>query len=369
MSRLLVRFIALLLGVTSVPAVQAASLNDYWQHTEFYEAYPEQLPWLEQLSDAVRALPVPSLYEQTPPLRIGLVYPANQSSSYWTDNERAFRTRLDQLGIRYELRAGYTAPSTELGEQVAQIHRLLQWQPDYLVYTLDSVRQRMIIERLMLNQNTKLILQNITTPLKTWGEQQPFFYTGFDHAEGAQRLAHYFMERFPEGSDYAVLFRDKGMISQMRGGTFIESIGEVHTLVASYYTDSSRESGRKAAENLLSEHPSLSYIYASSTDVALGAMDALEAAGRLGQIVVNGWGGGAEELAELRRQRLQVVLMRMNDDSAIAMAEAIKRDLAGLPVPLVYSGNFVVLDEATPEQSIVRFERLAGRASREGALP
>ncbi len=369
MSRLLVTLFAFLSGFTYLSAVQAASLNDYWQHAEFYEAHPEQRPWLEQLSDAVRAQPNPSIHEQKRPLRIGLVYPANQSSSYWTDNERAFRTRLDQLGIRYELRAGYTAPSTELGEQVAQIHHLLQWQPDYLVYTLDSVRQRMIIERLMLNQNTKLILQNITTPLKTWGEQQPFFYSGFDHAEGAQRLAHYFAERFPEGSEYAVLFRDKGMISQMRGGAFIDAMQTQHELAASYYTDSSREGGRKAADILLSEHPALAYIYACSTDVALGAMDALEAKGRLGQVIVNGWGGGAEELAELRHQRLQVVLMRMNDDSAIAMAEAIKRDIAGLPVPLVYSGNFVVLDEATPEQSVVRFERLARRASREAQLP
>lgn len=57
--------------------------------------------------------------------------------------------------------------------------------------------------------------------------------------------------------------------------------------------------------------------------------------------------------------------MRMNDDSAIAMAEAIKRDQAGQPVPLVYSGNFVVLDEETGEHNIQRYERLARRASQE----
>lgn len=365
MSRLLSTVFACLLSLSSGGLASAASLNDYWQHPEFYQANPEQLLWLDQLSAAVRANPVPIEYEQSRPIRIGLVYPSHQSSSYWTNNEKAFRKRLQQLGMRYELRARYTTPSTELGEQVAQIHELLQWQPDYLVYTLDSVRQKMIIERMMLNQNTKLILQNITTPLKAWGDQQPFFYSGFDHVEGARRLAEYLSQRFPEQARYAVLFRGKGMISQMRGTGFIQSVSDRHELVASYYTDSSRDSGKNVAQRLLSEHPELDYIYACSTDVALGALDALEQEGQLGEIVLNGWGGGAEELEQLRQHKLQVVLMRMNDDSAIAMAEAIKRDQAGQPVPLVYSGNFVVLDEETGEHNIQRYERLARRASQE----
>lgn len=343
-------------------AAQAASVSDYWGHSEFYQAHPEQRAWLAELSNAVRSKPQPLDQKQTEPVRIGLVYPSNQASSYWIDNEAAFRARLQQLGIGFELEARYTAPSTELDEQVAQIRELLEWEPDYLVYTLDSVQQKMIIERLMLNHDTKLILQNITTPLKSWGDRQPFLYAGFDHAEGARKLAAYFSREFPGESLYAVLFRNRGVVSQMRGTGFVQSVDRRHHLVASYYTDSSREGGKQAALGLLEEHPELDYIYACSTDVALGVLDAL-ALNKLEQPPsVNGWGGGPEEVDELRRGRLDVVLMRMNDDSAIAMAEAIKRDLENRPVPQIYSGTFVVLDRSMTDAQIDRYVRLSRRA-------
>lgn len=356
------RVILFILCLVQTGVLSAASLSDYWSYPEYYQGHQEQLPWLNELANAVRSEPVPLEGGQERPVRIGLVYPSMQSSSYWTDNERAFVTRLDQLGIRYELQARYTEPSTQLTEQLKQIRELLEWKPDYLVYTLDSVQQRMIIERLMLSHNTKLILQNITTPLKVWGERQPFLYAGFDHAEGARRLADYFSRRFPEHARYAVLFRNRGVVSQMRGTGFIQAVKASHELRASYYTDASREGGRAATLKLLAGYPDLDYIYACSTDVALGVIDGLQQLGRQ-DVLVNGWGGGAEELEQLRLKSMNVVLMRMNDDSAIAMAEAIKRDLAGLSVPLIYSGTFVVLDEDMPEALVHRYERLSRRVS------
>ena len=53
--------------------------------------------------------------------------------------------------------------------------------------------------------------------------------------------------------------------------------------------------------------------------------------------------------------------MRMNDDTGIAMAEAIKWDLAGLEVPTVYSGEFEVV---TKDDSPERISELKQRAFR-----
>ena len=43
--------------------------------------------------------------------------------------------------------------------------------------------------------------------------------------------------------------------------------------------------------------------------------------------LINGWGGGSAELEAIERGDLDVTVMRMNDDTGIAMAEAIKWDL------------------------------------------
>lgn len=74
-------------------------------------------------------------------------------------------------------------------------------------------------------------------------------------------------------------------------------------------------------------------------------------------------GGGSAELEALQDGRLAVTVMRMNDDTGIAMAEAIKRDLAGLPVPLVYSGEFELVTQNTTTEHIERLKQRAFRYS------
>ncbi len=354
--------LVLLLVVLRGGLAQAAGPGDYWTFEQYYDRHPEQHPWLVALGQAVRQEPValPAGVQQRP-VRIAQVYPGLQASSYWSDSEKALTGRLAALGIDYQLETRYTSPNTQLGEQILQIRELLDWQPDYLIYTLDSPRQKQLVERLIQNTDTRLILQNITTPLKAWEKRQPFLYVGFDHAEGARLLARHFARHFPD-ADYGVLFRSKGLVSQMRGAGFMQALPSEHRLRSSYYSDSSREGGYSAALRMLKEHPELDYIYACSTDVALGTLDALEQLQRK-DVMVNGWGGGPEEIEQLRAGRLPIVLMRLSDEAGVAIAEAIRRDLSGLPVARVYSGRFAVLDDQMTDDEIRHHETRAHRYS------
>ncbi|MBR9827385.1 MAG: substrate-binding domain-containing protein [Oceanospirillales bacterium] len=358
---LLVIMLPALLAISTT--LRAAGLGDYWSVDQYYSMHPDQKPWLDELVHAVQQDPVgvPAALRQKT-IRIAQVYPGLQASSYWSDSENALTGRLDALGIRYWLETRYTAPNTQFDEQIRQIHELLAWKPDYLIYTLDSPRQKLIVERLVQNTDTRLILQNITTPLKAWDKRQPFMYVGFDHAEGAQILAQQFRDRFPDQADYGVLFRSKGLVSQMRGVNFIQAQPAAHRLRSSFYSDSSREGGRVAALQMLRESPQLDYIYACSTDLALGVLDALAELDRQ-DVMVNGWGGGPEEIEQLRAGSLPLVLMRMSDESGIAIAEAIRRELLGLPVPLVYAGRFTVLHKGMSDASIREQEARAHRYS------
>lgn len=55
--------------------------------------------------------------------------------------------------------------------------------------------------------------------------------------------------------------------------------------------------------------------------------------------------------------------MRMNDDTGVAMAEAIKWDLEGKPVPKVYSGDFELVTSSDSKEKIERFKQRAFRYS------
>lgn len=355
----------------------AGKLSDYLSVDAYYDQHPEQRPLREALSDAVANAPAlirtatdsivttadasGTTSERRP--RIAVLYPGIQLSDYWQRSIAALESRLKQLQIHYELQVRFTRPGTQLLQQETELQTLLAWQPDYLIYTVDSAAQQSIVERLIHRGTPKVILQNITTPIQAWGEKQPFLYTGFDHMEGARLLAHYFRKHFPRGSEYGVLFWSHGTVSDMRGMAFIQSIDNYHTLKGSYYTQADQESAYRATLDMLSKPNNIRYIYVCATDLAVGAAKALKELDRE-DISLNGWGGGLTELNMLRQGNLDVVLMRMNDDSSIAIAEAIKRDLENSPVPLIYTGKFTILDSRTTENDINTLLNQAFRYSR-----
>jgi len=78
---------------------------------------------------------------------------------------------------------------------------------------------------------------------------------------------------------------------------------------------------------------------------------------------LNGWGGGAVELEAIRNGLLDVTVMRMNDDTGVAMAEAIGQDMLLLPVPTVYSGEFALVDGNTSEADLEALKAKAFRYS------
>lgn len=295
-----------------------------------------------EFKSLVQTLSTTPAVDKTREIRIAIVYPGLQSSDYWQRSIAAFRGRLDQLGIRYELDVRFSKPHVQQDLQETQILEILEKDPDYLVYTVNSVRQRRTVESLLGRAKPKLIIQNLTRPIQDWYDFQPLIYVGFDHAEGARKLAEYYRERFSAGTEYGILFWDRGVVSEQRGLTFEHAIGNYHRLKASYFTDASRLKAKEATLRLLKEHPNIRYLYACATDVALGALDALTELGRE-DVSVNGWGGGKAELTAFRSGLLDVVLMRMNDQNGIAMAEAIRLDMTNRPVPQVYSGDFKVL--------------------------
>ncbi|HHF3167019.1 TPA: autoinducer 2-binding periplasmic protein LuxP [Vibrio diabolicus] len=348
---------------TVAPIAQATQvLNGYWAYQEFLDHFPEQKQLTNALADAVRETPVPVERDKKRPLKISVVYPGQQISDYWIRNIDAFEQRLDKLDIDYQLNQVFTRPNADIKQQSLSLMEALKSNSDYLIFTLDTTRHRKFVEHVLDSKKTKLILQNITTPVRDWEDHQPFLYVGFDHAEGSRELAVEFGKRFPKQSHYSVLYFSEGYISDIRGNTFINQVNRDNSfeLQSAYYTKATKQSGYEAAKASLEKYPDVDFIYACSTDVALGAVDALKELGRE-DVMINGWGGGSAELEALSKGELDVTVMRMNDDTGIAMAEAIKWDLEGKPVPTVYSGDFEVV---TKSDSPERIEALRKRAFR-----
>lgn len=356
--------------LSMVPAAGSSANEDYFSVSEFHVQHPEQVARSEQFTDIVQDIghPIKSGVQKRP-ARIAFIYPGEQISDYWRRSIVSFKSRMDEIAMRYEVFEHFSKPAVEIRLQEQQMRAALMQDPDYLVFTLDAKKHQRVIERILTKGRPKLILQNITTPLRSWENKQPFLYDGFDHATGAVMLARHYLKHTRGNGGYAMLYYAQGYVSYMRGDTFIDYMRKHSklTLVSSYYTDGNREKSKQATLDIIKEYPGLKFLYACSTDAAIGAIDALRQTGRLGQIMVNGWGGGSTELKAILAGEMDVTVMRMNDDNGVAMAEAIRLDLEGRhdQIPTVYSGDFALVEKGISEDELRRLKTRAFRYSNE----
>ncbi len=361
--------LALFLLSSTIPAAAETTIPGYFTLSDYLQKHPEQNEISARFAEIVRGPAVPLEGTSEAKASVYIVYPGLQVSDYWRRSVDSFHARLAELGIEIDVENHFTKPGTELRLQSGLINQGLAGVPDYMVFTLDALRHRGMIERVMANGTTKVILQNITTPMAAFEPQQPFMYVGFDHAVGTRLLADKYKSTFPEGANYAILFGPQGYVSTLRGGTFRQEMSEHPNtkLLSSYYVNFDRQRAYNATKEIIRNHPDLDFIYACSTDIALGAIDALKEAGKINEVLVNGWGGGSSELAAIESGELAFTVMRMNDDNGVAMAEAIKFDLAGIAkshAPTVYSGDFELVDQKTSPEKLKELQDYAFRYSR-----
>lgn len=359
-----------LLSVLCLSTASAQTLQDYWTVDEYVTLNPKQKGLMDNMSKRVREAPQPWTGNLKSSVKIAAVYPALQSSDYWRRSLESFERRMEDIDIPFKTRLFSSSPNESLEIQRQQLIEALAWDPDYLVFTLDVLRHKRMIERVLLRGKPKLILQNITTPLRSWEGRQPFLYVGFDHALGTQKLAKEYIRRTDGKGEYLMLYFTRGFVSTMRGVTFQNYVGEHSdlTMVDSYFTDGDQDKARKSVLDTVTRNPNLRIFYACSTDVALGAIKALDELGLTNEALVNGWGGGDAELTALKQGKLDFTIMRMNDDNGVAMAEAIRMDMSdqGSEVPTIYSGDMELITDQTSTKHI---DNLIAHAFRYSGIP
>ncbi|WP_420403547.1 substrate-binding domain-containing protein [Nisaea sp.] len=356
---------ALALFTGTVEATATESDPGFIELGTFFRGQPEERAKFEAFDRLVQAPAVPLGIQRDEPLQIHVIYPGLQVSDYWHRSVQSFSARMDEIGISHEITSLFTKSAFDIRLQMNAIGRVLREKPDFLVFTLDALRHKGMVSRVLASGHTKVILQNITTPLTGLGPPDPLLYVGFDHEFGTRMLTDEFIHRSPKGARYAIFYGTVGYVSRMRGVTFRQAIEDrtEFELVGEYYVGFDRGRAREAARELLKRDPGISFIYAASTDIAHGVADAIGEYGLRGKVMVNGWGGGGSELDAIRKGELDFTVMRMNDDNGVAMAEAIRLTMEGRAesVPRVYSGAFALIDQQTPDATL---ERLIDRAFR-----
>jgi ribose transport system substrate-binding protein len=117
-------------------------------------------------------------------------------------------------------------------------------------------------------------------------------YIGTDNRRGGQLAARCLVDRLAGKGEVALISGVPGNESQdARAKGFIDAVAEVPgmKLVAQQPANSERALGLTVMENILTAHPDVKGVFATNDQMALGAMEALDARGLRGQVAIVGF--------------------------------------------------------------------------------
>ena len=131
-----------------------------------------------------------------------------------------------------------------------------------------------------------------------------------DNVAGGKIAGSYLLKLVGENADIAELQGSQGTSAATdRGKGFHEAVDGKANVVASVTANFKREEGRIATENILRANPNVKGIFAHNDEMALGAVDAVSAAGK--DIVIVGFDAIDDALAAVKEGRMAATVAQM----------------------------------------------------------
>ena len=326
-----------------------------WTMLELWEKDPSEREKLMALRAVASSEAVPANVTVDRPVRVAFVWPSFDLSEGWARGAIAFKARLNEFGIPFEI-TEFGSTIDDHATQASHFETILAGEYDYvLVGPTELDVQRTLIQEMIQKPDLHVIVWNYTTPIREWDRLgQPLSYVGFDHAEGGQLLCDWITEELGNQGEFVTMRFVPGFLDDQRVGTFVRC-AEARGMVKVYdhFADGTREKAYEGTIAALAAYPNIVHIHAANTATAMGALSALREQGRAGEILLNGWGGGQDELDAMMAGHLHVTPMRMQDDFGVFPAEIIKMHLEGRSeeIPLIAAGEIVLVNHRwTPEE-------------------
>jgi len=163
----------------------------------------------------------------------------------------------------------------------------------------------------------------------------PVTFVATDNVAGAATAGEALAKLIGEEGEVAVIPFVKGAAtSEMREEGFRQGIADYPNvkLVAVQYSQSDVAKAMDVTEDILTAHPNLKGIFAANEAGALGAVQALEAAGKAGEIKLVGFDASDGEIAALENGTIQALIVQSPFNMGYLGVKAAAEHLDGKPV-------------------------------------
>jgi ABC-type sugar transport system substrate-binding protein len=183
-------------------------------------------------------------------------------------------------------------------------------------------------------------------------------YVGSDNRAGGRLGADAMAELVGRGARVVVITGIPGDVgSGLRAGGFKEGNRARFDIVATVAADFEREKARHAAAELLRDDPHIDGFFAVNDLMALGAADAVQAAGRDGDVKVVGFDGIPEALTAIRRGSMSATVAQYPYTMGQLSIEACLAAVRGDPVPATVDAPVQVVSRENIARAQAKFPK------------
>lgn len=161
---------------------------------------------------------------------------------------------------------------------------------------------------------------------------QTLTFISSDNVTGGEMAAEYIIEMVGEKANVVQLEGVPGAsATNERGEGFTNIANERLNIVESQTANFNRAEGLTVMENILQSHSDIKAVFAQNDEMALGALEALEAAGK-SEVIVVGFDGNEDALAEVESGRLDATIAQQPYEMGIIAVEAVYEHFSGKAV-------------------------------------
>ena len=233
------------------------------------------------------------------------------NNAFFIEMEAGAQAAADSLGVELLVQA----PEREIDveKQMQIIENLIQRKVSVLAIVPNGSKE---IVPAVLKANAALIPvvvvdSRVDAPTLAAAGGRIATFIGSDNVDGGRLAGHFVAKQLGGNGDIAILEGVPGHEtgdSRLRG--FREAISSATGLrvVASQTASGERDQAFNVTQNMLQSHPDITAIFAANDVMALGAVEAVAAAGRTGRIVIVGFDAQEDARKAIREGRMHATI-------------------------------------------------------------
>ena len=277
---------------------------------------------------AAAADPAPAPAEDEPILQVGVVL-QTLGSDYWRLVRAGALGMGEELGVHVTVVAPHA--NYDITGQIAMVEDMIARGLDAIVLSRNDADALVPVCLQARAQGIPVVTVDgdINDP------EARNVFVGTENYAAAQLAGHFMLEAIPEGSDIAIIRGLPGALTHDHRQDGFQGIAEAGGLnvVSVLPANSDRALGVSAMENVLQSFSNVRGVFATNDEMALGALEAIRAAGLMGEITVIGFDGSPDAIDSIMSGELTASVAQMPVSMGAAAVETAVNILRGQTVP------------------------------------